>query len=305
MWRHVHLSVAAGQHALIFAEEGCGKSVLFKVLAGVWPHVQRLKLRMPDDVLCIPQHPILPRRCTLRAALCYPQPEDIFTDEAIVQALERVALQRLLNVKHVACSVEGEEEEEEEDEDEDDEDGEQVEDEDEDEDVKYSKGSRGSGDISEGDELPHGEGLDREDNWMLRTSPGMRQRLALAHALLQKPKLLFLDESTSSMSKSSTIKMYELLAESIPGGSIFSISHDVDTLADFHDIHYCALQQDDSRVLMLAKHSEPTNPPRLLDYAVVHQDGRWIEVLLLRRWPARALGFAVGLTLCAPSNGCW
>ena len=250
LWQDVHLSVAAGQHVLIFGEEGCGKSVLFKVLAGVWPHVQRLNMRMPDDVLFIPQHPILPRRCTLRAALCYPQPEDTFTDEAILQALEQVSLQRLLDVKHFTRSDEDEEEEDEDEDEEDEEEDDDVDEdeEDEDEDVKHSKGSRGSDGMSECDESPHGEGLDREDNWMLRTSPGMRQRLALAHALLQKPKLLFLDESTSSMSKSSTIKMYQLLAESIPGASIFSISHDVDTLADFHDLHYCALEQDDTRV---------------------------------------------------------
>ena len=102
----------------------------------------------------------------------------------------------------------------------------------------------------------------------------------MQHVLLQKPKLLFLDESTGSMSKSSNIKMYELLAESIHEASIFSISHDVDCLADFRDMHYCALEQDDSRVLTLAKHTEPTKPPRLLNYATVHHEGCWIEVLL-------------------------
>ena len=146
-------------------------------------------IRMPEDVLFIPQQPLLPRRCTLRGAVCYPQPEDTFTDEAIRQALEQVSLQRLLDVKHFACSGEDEaEEEEDEGEDDEDEDEDEDEDAEEDEDVNRSKGSRGSDDISEADESPHGEGPDREDNWMLRKSPGMRRRLALAARSLAEAK---------------------------------------------------------------------------------------------------------------------
>ena len=129
------------------------------------------------------------------------------------------------------------------------------------------------------DEPPQGEGLDREDNWMLRTSPGMRQRLALAHVLLQKPKLLFLDEATSNMSKSGTIKMYNTLRQSLPSdAAILSISHDVSTLADFHEIHYCAQGEGDSKMLVLSKHVEHTDPLQMGDFALTYQDGTWTEV---------------------------
>ena len=91
LWQDVRLKVPAGKNALIFGEEGCGKSVLFKALAGVWPHVPQLSSMFlnlslkqgeqlcfvfcgvsdsqvklscleqpgPNEVLFIPQHPIL------------------------------------------------------------------------------------------------------------------------------------------------------------------------------------------------------------------------------------------------------
>ncbi|MBL6455102.1 ABC transporter ATP-binding protein/permease [Belnapia sp. T6] len=67
--------------------------------------------------------------------------------------------------------------------------------------------------------------LDEEDSWDRRLSGGEQQRLALARALLVKPRWLFLDEATSSLDPEAEARFYELLKERLPATTLVSIAH--------------------------------------------------------------------------------
>ena len=56
-------------------------------------------------------------------------------------------------------------------------------------------------------------------------SGGEQQRLAFARALLYRPDWLFLDEATSALDEAAERRMYELLAERLPGATMLSIAH--------------------------------------------------------------------------------
>lgn len=63
-------------------------------------------------------------------------------------------------------------------------------------------------------------------------SKGMRQRLTLARALLNKPKYLFLDEPTSGLDPSTAASVRELIGEQRDGGAaVFLTTHNME-LAD-------------------------------------------------------------------------
>ena len=60
-------------------------------------------------------------------------------------------------------------------------------------------------------------------------SKGMRQRLALARAILHRPKILFLDEPTSALDPSTADGMHELIWElREKGATIFLTTHNMD-----------------------------------------------------------------------------
>jgi ABC-2 type transport system ATP-binding protein len=70
----------------------------------------------------------------------------------------------------------------------------------------------------------------RADDRVGTYSKGMKQRLALARALLTQPSILFLDEPTSSLDPESTLQVHELI-ESIrknDGHTVFLCTHHLD-----------------------------------------------------------------------------
>ena len=75
--------------------------------------------------------------------------------------------------------------------------------------------------------------LDEQQNWSMQLSPGEQQRLAFAHALLQQPAWLFLDEATSSLDEQSEQQLYRTLKEKLPQTTLVSIGHR-STLQAFH-----------------------------------------------------------------------
>jgi putative ATP-binding cassette transporter len=75
--------------------------------------------------------------------------------------------------------------------------------------------------------------LHESDRWVHRLSPGEQQRLALARALLYKPDILFLDESTSALDNDAEHKLYTLLIERLPDATLVSVAHRT-TLDAFH-----------------------------------------------------------------------
>ncbi|ONG51336.1 ABC transporter ATP-binding protein [Pseudoroseomonas deserti] len=67
--------------------------------------------------------------------------------------------------------------------------------------------------------------LDDAEHWDRRLSGGEQQRLALARALLLKPRWLFLDEATASLDPESEEKLYATLRRELPETAILSIAH--------------------------------------------------------------------------------
>ncbi|CAM2858363.1 ABC transporter ATP-binding protein/permease [Rariglobus hedericola] len=83
----VNFTLTPGDSVLITGPSGCGKSTLLRALAGLWPYEQGfVHLPAPFRCMVMPQRPYLPIG-TLRAAVCYPEPPEKFTDEAVRTAL--------------------------------------------------------------------------------------------------------------------------------------------------------------------------------------------------------------------------
>jgi len=66
-------------------------------------------------------------------------------------------------------------------------------------------------------------GLDALRTWNDILSPGERQRIAFARLMLSSPKLVLLDEATSSLDNASEAKMYDFVTAT--GATIVSVAH--------------------------------------------------------------------------------
>jgi putative ATP-binding cassette transporter len=55
--------------------------------------------------------------------------------------------------------------------------------------------------------------------------------VAIARALLYRPDWLLLDEATSALDTANEKRMYELLAERLPGSTVISIAHKPEVVA--------------------------------------------------------------------------
>lgn len=67
--------------------------------------------------------------------------------------------------------------------------------------------------------------LDEAETWDKRLSGGEQQRLAIARALLLRPRWLFLDEATASLDPEAEETLYALLRRELPETGIVSIAH--------------------------------------------------------------------------------
>ena len=75
--------------------------------------------------------------------------------------------------------------------------------------------------------------LDDTDDWSRRLSLGEQQRLAIGRVLLNRPRIVFLDEASSAMDEGLEHAMYQLLRESLPEMIMVSVGHR-STLIVFH-----------------------------------------------------------------------
>jgi vitamin B12/bleomycin/antimicrobial peptide transport system ATP-binding/permease protein len=75
--------------------------------------------------------------------------------------------------------------------------------------------------------------LDDEDDWTRILSLGEQQRLAIGRVLLNRPRVVFLDEASSAMDEGLEHAMYRLLRDSLPGATLVSVGHR-STLMGFH-----------------------------------------------------------------------
>jgi putative ATP-binding cassette transporter len=93
-------------------------------------------------------------------------------------------------------------------------------------------------------ELAHlADELHAEARWAHRLSPGEQQRLAFARALLAKPDILFMDESTSALDDATEAHMYALLQKELPAATWLSVAHR-NSLEKFHDHQLVMSSQD-------------------------------------------------------------
>jgi putative ATP-binding cassette transporter len=67
--------------------------------------------------------------------------------------------------------------------------------------------------------------LDEEDDWTRILSLGEQQRLAIGRVLLNRPRVVFLDEASSALDEGLEHAMYQLLRESLPGATLVSVGH--------------------------------------------------------------------------------
>jgi vitamin B12/bleomycin/antimicrobial peptide transport system ATP-binding/permease protein len=83
----VNFTVTPSDSVLITGPSGCGKSTLLRALAGLWPYEKGfVHLPRPFRCMVMPQRPYLPIG-TLRAAVCYPEPPDTFSDHEVRTSL--------------------------------------------------------------------------------------------------------------------------------------------------------------------------------------------------------------------------
>ncbi|HWK01268.1 MAG TPA: ABC transporter ATP-binding protein/permease [Xanthobacteraceae bacterium] len=75
--------------------------------------------------------------------------------------------------------------------------------------------------------------LSEEASWPHVLSLGEQQRISLARALLMKPDILLLDESTSAIDEVGEATLYQLIKQQLPKTTVLSIGHR-STLAAFH-----------------------------------------------------------------------
>lgn len=74
--------------------------------------------------------------------------------------------------------------------------------------------------------LPHlVDRLDEVLDWAKVLSPGEQQRIAFARILLTKPKVVFLDESTSALDEGLEFMLYQLVRTELPETIVVSVSH--------------------------------------------------------------------------------
>ena len=70
-----------------------------------------------------------------------------------------------------------------------------------------------------------GSRLDEVADWAKVLSPGEQQRIAFARVLLAKPKVVFLDESTSALDEGQEFALYRALRSQLPDCIMVSVSH--------------------------------------------------------------------------------
>ena len=99
-------------------------------------------------------------------------------------------------------------------------------------------------------------------------SGGERQRIAIARAILHDPKVLILDEATSSVDVETEKQIQESIGRLVEGRTTFAIAHRLSTLRNAHRL----VVLEGGRIVEIGTHDE-----------LLQRDGRFAELLRLQR----------------------
>ncbi|MFQ5421092.1 MAG: ABC transporter ATP-binding protein, partial [Anaerolineae bacterium] len=88
-------------------------------------------------------------------------------------------------------------------------------------------------------------------------SGGQKQRLTIARTLLKDPRILILDDATSSVDTETEAAIREALEKLMPGRTSFVIAHRIQTVMDADLI----LALEDGRIVQCGSHDELINQP--------------------------------------------
>jgi ABC-type multidrug transport system fused ATPase/permease subunit len=147
-----------------------------------------------------------------------------------------------------------------------------------DDEVAAAAGRAGLADLL--DDLP--DGLDTlVGERGLTLSGGQRQRVAIARALLAEPRILILDDATSSVDATTESQIKAALAEVMKGRTTFVIAHRLSTIALADEV----VVLEDGRVAARGTHEELLDESPL--YREIAEKGLPDQVFLTREDPER------------------
>ena len=115
----------------------------------------------------------------------------------------------------------------------------------------------------------------------LTLSGGQRQRVAIARALLAEPRILILDDATSSVDATTESRIKDALGEVMDGRTTFVIAHRLSTIALADEV----VVLEDGEVVARGTHRELLEDSPL--YREIAEKGLPDQVFLTREDPER------------------